>query len=252
MPGSWSSGETTANGVSNPCTYTRSDQTRVAFMDFVDVSIVNTALPSIATALRFSVAGLQWVPGGYLLTYGGFMLLGGRAADLLGRRRILLAGVCVIGASSLVGGLATSEGVLIGARLFQGLGAATTLPAALSVLTTSFPEGRERHAALGFWGAIAGLSSAVGAVGGGLLTEGPDWRWVMLVNPIACLLLVEPVLRLISDGIRPTKALKFDLRGALLVTGADCVGGSAGRAYRMTFAQRSSRCQRLPPRFRFP
>src|SRR5437588_6575439 len=112
----------------------------IAFLDFVDASIVNVALPSIRRSLHFSQQDLQWVPSGYLLTYGGFMLLGGRAADLLGRRRVLVAGISLIGISSLVGGLADSEGVLIGARLAQGLGAAMTLPAALSILTTSFKE----------------------------------------------------------------------------------------------------------------
>src|SRR3989440_10560997 len=123
----------------------------VAFLDFVDASIVNIALPSIRRDLRVSVQDLQWVPSGYLLTYGGFMLLGGRAADLLGRRRVLVAGISVIGISSLIGGLAGSSGVLIGARLAQGLGAAVTLPAALSILTTTFKEGSDRNRALGIW-----------------------------------------------------------------------------------------------------
>src|SRR5947208_1936300 len=151
----------------------------IAFLDFVDASIVNIALPSIRRALHFSVAGLQWVPSGYLLTYGGFMLLGGRAADLLGRRRVLVAGVIVIGISSLIGGFAGSAGVLVGARLAQGLGAAMTLPAALSILTTSFKEGQERNTALGIWGGVGGLASAIGVLLGGLLTDGPGGRWVM-------------------------------------------------------------------------
>src|SRR3954453_10730509 len=124
----------------------------VAFLDFVDASIVNVALPSIREDLGFSEQALQWVPSAYLLTYGGFMLLGGRAADLLGRRRVLVAGTVVIGVSSLIGGFAQSEGVLIGARLTQGIGAAMMLPAALSILTTTFKEGPERNAALGVWG----------------------------------------------------------------------------------------------------
>src|SRR3954468_16147668 len=126
----------------------------VAFLDFVDASIVNIALPSIRRDLGFSEQGLQWVPSGYLLTYGGFMLLGGRAADLLGRRRVLVAGTVVIGVSSLIGGLAGSEAVLIGSRLAQGLGAAMTLPAALSILTTTFKEGADRNKALGIWGGV--------------------------------------------------------------------------------------------------
>ena len=155
----------------------------VAFLDFVDASIVNVALPSIRSDLGFSVQDLQWVPSAYLLTYGGFMLLGGRAADLLGRRRVLVAGTVLIGVSSLIGGFAESSGVLIGARLAQGIGAAMMLPAALSILTTTFKEGRDRNTALGVWGGMGALASAAGVLLGGLLTEGPGWRWVMFVNP---------------------------------------------------------------------
>src|SRR3954465_577801 len=117
----------------------------VAFLDFVDASIVNVALPSIRRDLSFSQQSLQWIPSGYLLTYGGFMLLGGRLADLLGRRRVLVTGIVVIAISSLVGGFAQSTGVLVGARLAQGLGAALTLPTALSILTTKFAEGKDRN-----------------------------------------------------------------------------------------------------------
>jgi EmrB/QacA subfamily drug resistance transporter len=191
----------------------------VAFLDFIDASITNIALPSIRHALHFSVAGLQWVPSGYLLTYGGFMLLGGRAADLLGRRRVLISGVLVIGVSSLIGGLAESSGVLIGARLAQGLGAAMTLPAALSILTTSFKEGKDRHTALGIWGGIAGLASAVGVLLGGLLTEGPGWRWVMFVNPIAVVLVLGAILRLIPGDQGRARLQNFDALGAMLATG---------------------------------
>ncbi|HEX4107274.1 MAG TPA: MFS transporter [Solirubrobacteraceae bacterium] len=190
----------------------------VAFLDFVDASIVNLALPSIRHALHFSVSGLLWVPSGYLLTYGGFMLLGGRAADLLGRRRVLIAGVLTIGAASLAGGLATSSGLLVAARLVQGVGAAMTLPAALSILTTSFKEGRERNTALGVWGGVGGLASAVGVLLGGLLTEGPGWRAVMFVNPIACVAVLVGILRLI-DGRRPAHRRQgFDALGATLAT----------------------------------
>jgi EmrB/QacA subfamily drug resistance transporter len=191
----------------------------IAFLDFVDASIVNVALPSIREALHFSVQGLQWVPSGYLLTYGGFMLLGGRAADLLGRRRVLVAGTVLIGLSSLIGGLAESAGVLVGARLAQGLGAAMMLPAALSLLTTTFKEGKDRHAAVGAWGAVGGLSAAAGVLLGGLLTAGPGWRWVMFVNPLACVLVLGGVFRLIS-GERPHARLRnFDFLGAVLATG---------------------------------
>ena len=152
--------------------------TAVGFLDFVDASIVNIALPDIRQELGFSVQGLQWVISAYLLTYGGFMLLGGRLADLLGRRRILVAGTFVFAAASLTGGLAQSAGVLVGARLVQGLGAAVMMPAALSLLTTSFNSGSDRPKALGVWGGVGGLASAVGVFLGGLLTEGPGWRWV--------------------------------------------------------------------------
>src|SRR5213082_480283 len=136
----------------------------VAFLDFVDASIVNIALPSIRRDLGFSQQGLQWVPSAYLLTYGGFMLLAGRAADLLGRRRVLVTGTVLIGISSLIGGFAESEGVLVAARLSQGLGAAVMLPAALSILTTTFKEGSDRNRALGVWGAVGGLASAAGVL----------------------------------------------------------------------------------------
>ena len=191
----------------------------VAFLDFVDAPIVNVALPSIRHALHFSVAGLQWVPSGYLLSYGGFMLLGGRLADLIGRRRMLTAGILVIGLSSLIGGFADSSGVLVGARLAQGVGAAMTLPSALSILTTTFKEGKDRHTALGVWGGVGGLASAVGVLLGGLLTQGPGWRWVMFVNPIACVLVMGGVFALIAEDRTRRKLENFDALGALLATG---------------------------------
>jgi EmrB/QacA subfamily drug resistance transporter len=212
----------------------------IAFLDFVDAPIVNVALPSIRHALHFSEASLQWVPSGYLLTYGGFMLLGGRIADLVGRRRVLVAGTVVIAVSSLIGGFAQSSGLLVAARLAQGLGAAMTLPAALSILTTTFREGKERNTALGAWGGMGGFASAVGVLAGGLLTAGPGWRWVMFVNPIACVLVLGGIYRLIEpDGPR-ARLRNFDALGAVLVTGgmlllvytlvkAPDVGWGAGR-----------------------
>jgi EmrB/QacA subfamily drug resistance transporter len=191
----------------------------IAFLDFVDASIVNIALPSIRRALHFSVQDLLWVPSGYLLTYGGFMLLGGRAADLLGRRRILVSGILMIGVASMIGGVAQSSEVLVAARLAQGFGAALTLPSALSILTTTFREGKDRNAALGVWGGVGGLASAAGVLLGGLLTEGPGWRWVMFVNPIACVLVLGGVFRLVSGERRSTRSGSFDLLGAGLVTG---------------------------------
>jgi EmrB/QacA subfamily drug resistance transporter len=191
----------------------------IAFLDFVDASIVNIALPSIRRALHFSEGDLQWVPSGYLLTYGGFMLLGGRAADLLGRRRILVAGVVLIGVSSLFGGFAGSSGALIGARFAQGVGAAMTLPAALSLLTTSFKEGKDRNTALGVWGGGAALASAAGVLFGGLLTAGPGWRWVMFVNPIAVVFVLGGIFRLIPGRRGRARLENFDVLGALLATG---------------------------------
>jgi len=190
----------------------------VAFLDFVDASIVNVALPSIRRALHFSVQDLQWVPSGYLLTYGGLMLLGGRAADLLGRRRVLVAGTIVIGIASLIGGLAQASGLMIGARLVQGAGAAMMLPAALSILTTSFKEGKDRNTALGAWGAIGGIASAAGVLLGGLLTDGPGWRWVFFVNPVAAVLVLAAIFRMIPpDGPR-ARLQNFDGLGAILAT----------------------------------
>jgi EmrB/QacA subfamily drug resistance transporter len=191
----------------------------VGFLDFVDASIVNVALPSIRHDLHFSVQSLQWVLSGYLLTYGGFMLLGGRAADLLGRRRVLVTGMTVFALASLTGGLASDSAILIGARLVQGVGAAMMLPATLSILTTSFHEGKDRNTALGAWGAIAGLASAVGVFLGGLLTEDIGWRWVLWVNLPVCAVLLVATFRIVS-GERPADRVKnFDALGAVLVTG---------------------------------
>jgi EmrB/QacA subfamily drug resistance transporter len=191
----------------------------VGFLDFVGASIVNVALPSIRSDLGFSVQSLQWVLSGYLLTYGGFMLLGGRAADLLGRRRILIAGIVLFGLTSLIGGLATNPATLIGARLTQGLGAAMMLPAALSILTTSFHEGTDRLKALGAWGAMVGLSSAVGVFLGGVLSEGPGWRWVLLINVPVCAIVLVAAFRLVTPERPEGRLGHFDIPGALLGTG---------------------------------
>jgi EmrB/QacA subfamily drug resistance transporter len=191
----------------------------VAFLDFVDASIVNIALPDIRKDLDFSVQGLQWVLSGYLLTYGGFMLLGGRAGDLLGRRRVLVAGTTLFAISSLIGGFAGNAGVLVGARFAQGLGAAMMLPAALSLLTTSFKEGKDRNTALGVWGGMAGLASAAGVFLGGVLTEGPGWRWVLFVNPPIAVVLLGAIFWLIPGERRRAPLANFDITGTFLVTG---------------------------------
>jgi EmrB/QacA subfamily drug resistance transporter len=190
----------------------------VAFLDFIDASIVNVALPSIRKDLGFSLQSLQWIPSGYLLTYGGFMLLGGRAGDLLGRRRVLVTGTVLFSLSSLAGGIAWSSGVLVAARLFQGAGAALMLPAALSILTTSFREGPDRHKALGVWGGMAGLASAAGVFLGGVLSEGPGWRWVMFVNLPVCAIVLVSTFRLIPGERRRPSRSAFDALGSVLVT----------------------------------
>jgi EmrB/QacA subfamily drug resistance transporter len=191
----------------------------VGFLDFVDASIVNVALPTIRRDLHFSAQNLQWVLSGYLLTYGGFMLLGGRAADLLGRRRVLVAGMTVFALASLTGGLAGDSATLIGARLVQGFGAALMLPATLSILTTTFREGKDRNTALGAWGAIAGLASAVGVFLGGLLSEDVGWRWVLWVNLPVCAILLAATFAIVSGERPPGPVKNFDARGAVLVTG---------------------------------
>src|SRR5258708_3982585 len=191
----------------------------VAFLDFADASIVNVALRWVRHDLHLSVQSVQWVVSGYLLTYGGFMLLGGRAADLLGRRRILVAGTSLFALASLVGGLAGSEAMLVGARLAQGLGAAMMFPAALSILTTTFSEGTDRHKALGAWSAMAGLGAAVGVFFGGVLSQGPGWRWVMFVNLPFCALLLVGAFRLIAGDRRRARFANFDTTGAILATG---------------------------------
>jgi EmrB/QacA subfamily drug resistance transporter len=190
----------------------------VAFLDFVDASIVNVALPSMRADLHFTTQSLQWVASGYLLTYGGFMLLGGRAADLFGRRRILLAGTTVFGIASLIGGFANTSGMLVGSRLLQGVGAAMMLPAALSVLTTTFSQGSDRTKALGAWGGVAGLASAVGVLAGGLLTSGPGWRWVMFVNPPLCVVIMVAAVRLLDGEKKRVTFAGLDLFGAFFAT----------------------------------
>jgi EmrB/QacA subfamily drug resistance transporter len=192
----------------------------VQFMDILDASILNIALPSIKDDLGFSQQSLQWVVNGYILTYGGFLLLGGRVGDLLGRRRILVAGLIVFGGASLVGGLAQSESLLIAARFVQGMGAAMLSPAALSTLTTTFRSARDRHTALGVWAAVSGLGGAAGVLFGGLLTEGPGWRWVLFVNvPFSAVALVGAFALLKPEARRIARLRDFDLLGAVLVTG---------------------------------
>jgi len=191
----------------------------VQFMDILDSSILNIALPSIKRDLGFSVQSLQWVVNGYILTYGGFLLLGGRVADLLGRRLVLVTGLVVFAGSSLAGGLAHSGSLLVGARFAQGLGAAMLSPAALSSLTTIFRSDRDRHRALGVWAAVSGLGGAAGVLFGGLLTEGPGWRWVLFVNVPFSAIAFAGAFALLKKERRAPRLSNFDALGGLLVTG---------------------------------
>ena len=190
----------------------------VQFMVVLDIAIVNVALPSIQVDLGFSQQNLQWVISAYALVFGGFLLLGGRAADLLGRRRIFLAGLIVFTLASLFAGLAWSEASLITARALQGLGAAVITPAALSILSTTFVEGRERNIALGVWGAVGGFGAAAGVLLGGILTDALSWAWIFFVNvPVGVTaFILAPILLKES---RDATVKSFDALGAVLVTG---------------------------------
>jgi EmrB/QacA subfamily drug resistance transporter len=191
----------------------------VQFMDILDASILNIALPSIKHDLGFSQQSLQWVVDGYILTYGGFLLLGARMADLLGRRLVLVSGLVLFAGASLTGGLSHSSSLLVGARFAQGMGAALLSPAALSSLTTTFRAGRDRHTALGVWGAVSGLGGAAGVLFGGLLTEGPGWRWVLFVNvPLSAVAFIGAFALLRREPVR-MHLPSFDALGAVLVTG---------------------------------
>jgi EmrB/QacA subfamily drug resistance transporter len=192
----------------------------VQFMDVLDASILNIALPSIKTDLGFSQQSLQWVVNGYILTYGGFLLLGGRMADLLGRRRMLVTGLIVFAGASLTGGLAHSESLLIGARFAQGVGAAMLSPAALSTLTSTFRSTRDRNTALGVWAAVSGIGGAAGVLFGGLLTEGPGWRWVLFINvPFSAIAFIGAFALLKREPARVGRLANFDALGAFLATG---------------------------------
>jgi EmrB/QacA subfamily drug resistance transporter len=189
----------------------------VQFMVVLDIAIVNVALPSIQTDLGFSQENLQWVISAYALLFGGFLLLGGRAADLLGRRRIFFVGLVVFTVASLLSGLAWSEGALIGSRGLQGLGAAIISPAALSILMTTFAQGKERNTALGAWGAVGAFGAVAGVLLGGVLTDALSWQWIFFVNvPVGlAALAITPLL--ISES-RDPNARSFDVPGAVLVT----------------------------------
>jgi EmrB/QacA subfamily drug resistance transporter len=185
----------------------------------LDSTIVNVALPSIQRSLHFSQQSLQWVASGYALTFAGFLLLGGRSADLLGRRRIFLAGIVTFLTASFVGGLANSSGMLIGARIVQGVGGAMMSPAALSLVNTNF-EGPDRAKAIGIYGATGGAGGAAGVLFGGLLTSALGWRSVLFVNVPTGLGLLVVASKVVANDRRTAKLRGFDVVGALLVTGA--------------------------------
>ena len=189
------------------------------FMTIVDLAIVNVALPTIGRDLHMPESALQWVVTGYGLTFGGFLLLGGRAADLLGRRRILMAGLAVFTAASLGCGLATGEGLLIAMRFVQGLGAAIVLPAALSIVMNMFPEGAERNKALGVWGAIGASGAAVGVMAGGLLTRYAGWQYIFFLNVPVGAAALALVPRIVPESRLATARRRYDPFGAVTVTG---------------------------------
>jgi len=189
------------------------------FMVVLDATIANVALPSIQQGLHFSPSALQWVVNAYTLVFGGFLLLGGRAADIVGRQRFFLAGLIVFTAASAVNGIATSSGLLVGGRALQGLGAALVSPAALSIVTTTFAEGRDRTRALGVWSAIAAGGGAVGLVLGGVLTETISWRWIFFINVPIGIVAALFALRFVPNS-RPEEVPKTsDVAGAFTVTG---------------------------------
>jgi len=189
------------------------------FMVVLDVAIVNVALPSIKTDLHFSEQGLQWVITAYAIMFGGVLLLGGRMADLLGRRKLFLAGVGLFTLSSLLAGFAWSEGSLIAFRATQGLGGALLAPAALSILTTMFSEGRERNIALGVWGAVSGSGAAAGVLLGGLLTSSLSWSWIFFLNVPVGIVLVAVAPMLLRESRADLGHRHFDVAGSATVTG---------------------------------
>jgi EmrB/QacA subfamily drug resistance transporter len=189
------------------------------FMVILDATIVNVALPSIQKDLHLSEGSLQWLVNAYTLVFGGFLLLGGRLGDLLGRKRVFLVGLVIFTGASLLDGLASSEGILVASRALQGLGAALISPAALSIISTTFAEGKERAKALAVWAAIAIGGSAVGLILGGVLTQYFSWPWIFFVNVpvgIAAFLLS---LRLIPESRDVLEHRSYDLAGAVTVTG---------------------------------
>jgi EmrB/QacA subfamily drug resistance transporter len=188
------------------------------FMVVLDATVVNVALPSIQRGLHFSPANLQWVVNSYTLIFGGFLLLGGRAADILGRKRLFVAGIAVFSIASLINGLAQSSTMLIAGRGLQGLGGALVSPAALAIITTTFTDQQERTRALGVWAAIAAGGGAVGLLMGGVLTDLASWRWVFFVNVPVGIITFAMAMRYVAESRIRTAQRSFDLAGAVTVT----------------------------------
>src|SRR5690349_11147914 len=204
------------------------------FIVVLDASIVNVALPSIGKGLNFSEDNLPWIVNAYVIAFGGFLLLGGRAADLLGRRRVFMAGLVVVAVASLAAGFAATQGELIAARAAQGLGAAIVSPSALSIVTTLFKDGAERNKALGAWGAVAGSAGAAGVLLGGILTDSLGWQWVLWVNvPVAAIALAFTP-GLIAESRSESATRHYDAAGAISIT-----AGLSVLAYALLDAQSS-------------
>src|SRR5215207_6036372 len=189
-------------------------------MVLLDGTIVLVALPSIQADIGFSEHGLQWVLSAYALTFGGLLLLGGRAADLLGRRRVFMAGVLFFTAASLMCGLAWSPAALLAARVVQGVGAAIMTPSALSIISTTFPEGSERNKALGIWGALGGIGATAAWLIGGPLVDGPGWEWIFFINIPLGLAALALSPRLLRESRATVARRSYDPAGALTSTGA--------------------------------
>src|SRR3984957_20399591 len=196
------------------------------FMVILDISVVNVALPAIRHALGFSEDGLQWVVNAYTVTFAGFLLLGGRAADLLGRRRVFVWGLLLFSFASVAGGLADSRTVLIVARLVQGLGGAGVAPASLSILTSTFTEPKERHRAGGLRGGGGGAGGAAGVLLGGVITDALSWRWIFFVNLPIGLVAAFVSHRMLLEGRKQRATRNFDFGGALTAT-----AGLSARVY---------------------
>ncbi|MFB4304484.1 MFS transporter [Actinomadura sp. GTD37] len=188
-------------------------------LETIDMTVVNVALPRIKSDLAFSEGDLSWVVNAYTVTFGGFLLLCGRAGDLLGRRRVFIGGLVLFTVASLLAGLAGNAGTLVGARALQGLAAAFIGPMTLAMLTSTFPEGPPRNKAIGLWGMLSGVSAAVGLLVGGVFVDGPGWEWIFWLNIPLGVVLVLATLRYL-DADRPARRFhRFDLPGAVTVTG---------------------------------